>query len=259
MKLGGTMILHNAVRFDYCVKEALTSLCRACDEVVVLECESTDETPALLESMIADHPNLRVIKNEWAVRADKHRLSVLTNIATEALSKDVEWLFNLQADEVIADNVDKSIILDAIRVAVSRNSKAVQIRRINLWGDFDHHFSDNYPNKPVSNHVVRIVHRSCKSVGDAESFSGRAYLGAREKIIIVHYGFLRDPVMMIDKTKSMQGWFGFGIDKKMLEQEKTLGRFNPEAWHQKVNLAKRTVSHPEAMAEWISEREGYYV
>ena len=43
-ELGGTMILHNPFKYDYCVKEALYSLLQVCDQVVVVDAESDDGT-----------------------------------------------------------------------------------------------------------------------------------------------------------------------------------------------------------------------
>ena len=49
MKIGGTMIMHNPLRYDYCVRESLTRLLQVTDHVAVLNCESNDGTDEMLQ------------------------------------------------------------------------------------------------------------------------------------------------------------------------------------------------------------------
>lgn len=259
MKLGGTMILHNPLKYDYCVREALISLLRVCDEVVVLDCESTDGTHGSLAALKLTYPHLRIFPSAWALADNYERLSILTNNATNKLSSDVNWVLNLQADEVLDDDINQNYLFRLIANADSLGCDGFAMQRVNLWGGFEHHFPDDYPNKPVSNTVVRLVKRGCKSVRDAESFEcKKVYKGVEFELKMFHYGFLRKPDIMLKKILDMQEWFGFGQDKKAIEQLNTTGVFDPEAWHPKEKLEEIYFEHPRVMENWIQERWHYY-
>lgn len=46
-KLGGSIFIHNAIEFDYCLEASVSSLAALCDEVVLLDASSTDGTTDL--------------------------------------------------------------------------------------------------------------------------------------------------------------------------------------------------------------------
>lgn len=255
-KLGGTMILHNAIKYDYCLEAALESLCSACDHVVVLDCESTDTTPDVLKAMKQRYPHLMIYPHSWAVVSDNKRLSFLTNCARDRLPVDCDWHFNLQADEVLHEDSIRSI-RRSIKAAEDGMRDGLIVRRINFWGSFNKQFPDGYSAPPVSNFVCRIARRGRDSVGDAESMQSLRPLKCPD-IHLFHYGFVRDPKIMLDKIISMQTWFGFGVDKKAIHQKETTGKFNPADWHDPAKLQDFMGSHPAAAAKWIAERRGFW-
>ena len=54
MKVSGFSFIRNAIKYDYPVVEALTSILPLCDEVVVAVGKSDDETLALVKNI---HPS----------------------------------------------------------------------------------------------------------------------------------------------------------------------------------------------------------
>lgn len=256
-ELGGTLICHNALQYDYCIEASLESLAFLCDEVIVLDCESTDGTYDLVKKMQKTYHNIRVFKNKWEVAPNYERLAILTNIARDKL--DSGWHFNLQADEVVHEK-SIPIIRKAIDGKSSFGGKSFSARRLNFWGDDRHYFKPTHKNPPVSPEVIRLASPVCNAVRDAESLSAlNLSRNLVESIQIFHYGFIRDRVIMLDKIIDMQQWFGFGVDKRVVGQKELIGVFNPWEFVSKADLAVFNGDHPKFAKKWLDERRGQWV
>jgi len=254
--LGGSLFIRNAIQFDYCVIEALNSLCAVCDKVVVVDASSTDGTLDLLIEAQKSLPNLRVIKGaNWECANNLDRLRLLADTAKNYL--DTDWHFMLQGDEVIHESSFKSI-----RKAI-QNKKWTSyiVRRCNLFGDLNHYLKYDIPqeHKPCSDAVIRLATRNWNAYGDAESLQvDPKYMGHNEldHITIFHYGFVRRDANCIDKTISMQSWFwgpGSTPDQRVVEM--TGGRYEWEKLKSRDLLAAIPMSHPKFSAAWAAERQ----
>lgn len=256
--LGGSMFIHNAVQFDYCVAEALDSLCAICDQVVVVDAQSDDGTIDVLRTVKARQPKLKVIEGaNWNCSEKFDRLRILADIAKSNLKTD--WHFMLQADEVIHENS-----FPWIRRAIKHpTNRSYMIRRMNLWGDCNHYLRYDLPqeHKPVSDEVIRLATIENPAFGDAETLQCDPRFTAREvdKITIFHYGFVRRDANMIDKTLSMQSWFwgpGSQPDHRVVEMsKKEEKRFEWEVMKTKEMLAPIPMSHPMFSKAWAEERQ----
>lgn len=256
--LGGSMFIHNAIQFDYCVEEALNSLCAVCDEVVVVDATSTDGTTALLEKLQKNQPKLKVIVGaNWECHEKYDRLRILADIAKANLTTD--WHFMLQGDEVIHEK-SFPIIRRAIQ---SDKFTSYMVRRCNLWGDCNHclRYDIAQEHKPVSDEVVRLGLIEYPAFGDAEVLqSDPRYMGNLvEEVIIYHYGFVRRDANMIDKTISMQSWFwgpGSQPDHRVVEMSKKENpRFEWEMMKTREMLMPIPYSHPKFAQKWAEERQ----
>lgn len=256
--LGGSMFIHNAIQFDYCVAEALDSLCALCDEVVVVDAQSTDGTLDLLIETQKKQRNLRVIQGaKWECHEKFDRLRILADIARSNLKTD--WHFMLQADEVIHENS-----FPWIRRAIKHpTNTSYMVRRMNLWGDCNHYLRYDLPqeHKPVSDEIIRLATTNHPAYGDAETLQCDPRFMGREvdRIIIFHYGFVRRDANMIDKTLSMQSWFwgpNSQPDKRVIEMaKKDEKRFEWEVMKTKEMLAPIPLSHPKFAKAWVDERQ----
>jgi hypothetical protein len=255
--LGGSIFVHNAVKFDYCLREAIESLCYTCDHVVALDAGSQDGTFEIMQECQKKFSNLRVFNHgSWECAPDKHRLSILANQAKDLLPSECDWHFMLQADEVIHENAR-----DVIKRVTSseKNSKGFWCRRFNLWGDFDHYVGLQSKYRPCGDYPCRLAIRSSKAVGDAESLdlfssANREFV---DQIVIFHYGLVRNPVIICDKIIDMQSWFfGFGgqPDPRVVKNKAEYGMFQPFDTIPQSELCKIPVSHPVFMEEWLKER-----
>jgi hypothetical protein len=91
--------VRDAVRLDFPVVEAITSILPICDEFVIAVGKGADGTAELIESIDSD--KIRIIHTEWdprlfvrgAINAQQ------TNVALDECTGD--WAFYVQADEVV--------------------------------------------------------------------------------------------------------------------------------------------------------------
>ena len=254
--LGGSMFIHNAIQFDYCVAEALDSLCALCDKAIVLDANSTDGTLDLLMDVQKRNRNLQVVSGaNWECNQNYDRLRILANLAKSYL--DTEWHFMLQADEVIHEGC-----FSTIRDVINSNQwMACTMRRCNLFGDLNHYLGYNIPNeqKPCSDAVVRLATIEWEAYADAENLQSDPASTCQtklENITIYHYGYVRRDTNHIEKTLSMQSWFWGPTsvpDQRVVEMK--TGRYEWEKMRSRVFLEKIPMEHPKFSKAWAEERQ----
>ncbi len=103
MKVAGFTIIRNAIKFDYPVVEAITSILPICDEFIVAVGNSEDETLQLIKSI--NSPKIKIIETVWNdhLREGGQVLAMETNKAFDAISSDVDWCFYIQSDECVQE------------------------------------------------------------------------------------------------------------------------------------------------------------
>ena len=93
-------LIRNAIKYDYPIVEAITSILPLCDEFVVAVGNSDDATEALIKSIPSD--KIRIIHTIWddRLREGGRVLAVETDKAFDAIG-EADWCFYIQGDEVI--------------------------------------------------------------------------------------------------------------------------------------------------------------
>jgi glycosyltransferase involved in cell wall biosynthesis len=101
MKIAGFTFVRNAIKYDYPIIEAITSILPICDELVVAVGNSEDGTLELIQSI--DSPKIKIIETIWddSLREGGRVLAVETDKALAAISPDANWCFYIQGDEVV--------------------------------------------------------------------------------------------------------------------------------------------------------------
>src|SRR5256885_6371515 len=101
MKISGFTIIKNAVKNDYPVLEAITSILPVVDEMIVSIGESEDATEQLIRSIRSD--KIKIAHSFWdpSVRKGGEILAIETNKAFEEIAPDSDWAFYIQADEAV--------------------------------------------------------------------------------------------------------------------------------------------------------------
>lgn len=192
----GFSFIRNAIRYDYPVVEAITSILPICDYFVVAVGKSEDGTEEMMRDLAAKEPKIRLIETEWddTLRTGGRVLAVETQKAFDAIPAQYVWAFYIQADECVHE-----ADLPTIRQAMQQ------------WRDdtttegllFDYtHFYGSYDFIGVARRwyrrEVRIVRRNLDicSWRDAQGFrhSDRRKLSVRHiPAKIYHYGWVKHP------------------------------------------------------------------
>ncbi len=245
--LGGSLFVRNAIKFGYCVTEALDSLYALCDQVSVLECGSEDGTQDLIRSWAASKtdPAKRILAtydHVWEVGKNYDRLAILADVARAQLSTD--WHFMLQADEVLHESA-----IPVIRSLIERPVNGYFCRRLNLFRSPDVHVRLDSNKKPCGDVVCRLARTPFKVVGDAESIGVEH--GRDEKhidqMVIFHYGYVREGAKHIAKAIDMQSWF-FGPhstpDQRIVKMRDEDNKFHAEVYFSPEDVTPIPIPHP---------------
>lgn len=253
VSLGGSLFTHNVKQFDYCFEESIACLLDLCDQVVVLDAESTDGTLDDLRAIAAANSKIKLVEGALWDCAPKHeRLRVLANQAKSHLTTD--WHFMLQADEVIHESS-----FDVIRRLINdpnQKHSTFGVRRFNLFGDFNHYIGLHSAHKPCNDAPVRLGRIDIPAMGDAESLDMVASSWAHvTEILTFHYGLVRRSAALVDKSIDMQTWFhdADAVDWRIKEM-KASGVFDPFRLVPRSEIVPLDVPHPKYMAKWIAER-----
>ncbi len=248
LKLSGFTFLRNGVKFDYPFAESIRSLIPLVDELVVNVGVGEDSTLQRIEALAKEFPKIKVFQSVWdeQMRKDGLILSHQTNLAIEQCTGD--WGIYLQADEVLHEDD-----LGKIRAAIERaNSRPVidgiLFDYIHFYGDF---FVVN--NNPSSyRHEVRAIrlHRDVTSWKDAQGFRKITADGyeklqvLRSGARIFHYGWVRPPEVMREKTVAM--------DK--LYHADGEGTGDNYRYKRIYGLERFTGSHPRVMLDRVEQK-----
>ncbi len=256
--LGGSIFVRNAIKYDYCILEAIQSLMPVCDQVSILECGSDDGTKKLLQDFVKRHSGrrCRIILNcdaHFDCADDYSRLAILANLAKSYLSTD--WHFMLQADEILHENSYKSIydIINFSELHESYHCRRINFYRSPAWRvRYDIPTSD----KPCNDHPIRLARIHLDAIGDAESIENVHDTDALVNLLSIHhYGFIRKDVEQINKASDMLKWFfGEAREDERIEAMKNDGKWNWQNITDESKLTAFTGTHPKAIRAWLSER-----
>ena len=93
MKIAGFTIIRNAIKYDYPVVEAITSILILCDEFYVGVGKSDDDTRNLISSINSE--KIKIIDTVWDdnLRQGGAVLAIETNKVFDAIPNDFDWCF----------------------------------------------------------------------------------------------------------------------------------------------------------------------
>lgn len=200
VKVAGFTFIRNAVRYDYPVVEAITSILPLCDYFVVAIGRSDDDTLALVQS-IGD-ARIHILQTEWdeSLRAGGAVLAVETNKAFDAIPAEYDWCFYIQADECVHEND-----LPAIRAGMERHLHDARVEGLLFHY---RHFYGSYDYVGMSRRwyrrEVRIVrnNKNIRSWRDAQGFRWSDGRKLRVRLLdahIHHYGWVKHPAAQQQK------------------------------------------------------------
>ena len=251
MKVTGFTFIRNAVKFDYPVKEAITSILPICDDFVVAVGNSDDTTLDLIKSI--DPIKIRVIETVWddSLREGGAVLAKETDKALAAISLESDWAFYIQGDEVVHED-----FLPIIKAAMQTYKDVSKVdgllfNYLHFYGSYDFvgASSNWYKNE------IRIIKpgRDIYSYKDAQGF--RKGDNKKLKVIpinacVYHYGWVKEPKLMQTKTANFEKFYN--SDQWIKENMVGIEEFDYVAHIKEIKPFKG--SHPEVMKSRIAAK-----
>lgn len=247
MKIAGFTFIRNAVKNDYPIVEAITSILPICDEFVVALGNSDDETESLMLGI--NSPKIRIVNTVWdeSIREGGAVFAAETDKAFAAISPDADWAFYIQGDECVHEKY-----LPVIKRAMQHNldDKAVEgllFKYLHFYGSYDYYgHSRRWYRREIR--VLRN-NKAIHSYRDAQGFrlDGRKINVKLIDAYIYHYGWVKPPAGLKNKVRNFNQFYH---DDAWLEQHL------PETYQFDYANADRllhfTDTHPAVMQKRIN-------
>jgi hypothetical protein len=207
MKIAGFTFIRNAVKNDYAIVEAITSILPICDEFVVAVGKSDDDTLALIQGIPSD--KIKIVETVWddSKRDGGSTFALETDKALQAISKDMDWAFYIQGDECVHEDD-----LPIVKSAMESNLKDA-----NVEGLLFHyrHFYGSYQHVAISRRwyrrEIRVVkmHPGVHSYKDAQGFRKE---GKKMNVKLIpahinHYGWVKPPEGLNNKVRNFTQFY----------------------------------------------------
>jgi hypothetical protein len=249
MKITGITIVRNAVLNDFPVVEAISSILPVVDEMIVSIDKGDDNTDALIRSIQSD--KLKIVYSTWDMnlRAGGRVYALETDKVKSHVSPDTDWIFYIQADEVIHEKYHNVIRQTAERYKDDKRVEGLLFQYLHFYGTYDY-VGDS---RKWYRHEVRIIRNdpSISSYKDAQGFrKGEVKLNVVPVAAeVYHYGWVKSPEQMRQKQKNIARFY-FDDESLQTEPDKS-DHFD---FSQFDSLRKFTDTHPVVMQQRIAAK-----
>lgn len=248
MKVSGFSFIRNAVKYDYPVVESIKSILPLCDEFVIAVGKSEDNTRSLIKSVKS--PKIKIIDTVWdnSLRVGGEVLAKETDKAFAEISKDSDWAFYIQGDEVIHEKYLEEIENKMQKYKDDRIVEGLLFKYLHFYGSYDF-VGDS---RKWYRNEIRIIRniKSINSFRDAQGFRKNNKLLKVKQINaeIYHYGWVKHPEIQQAKQKNFHSLWH---DKQWID--KNIGDKNEFDYSKIDSLRKFDGEHPKVMKSRISE------
>lgn len=246
MKVTGFTFIRNALKFDYPIVEAITSILSLCDEFIVAIGNSDDGTRQLIEDI--GSPKIKIIDTIWddTLREGGQVLAVETNKAFDAVSDDTDWAFYIQGDEVIHERYLPEIRKSMELWKDNQEVEGLVFNYLHFYGSYDF-IGDS---RRWYRKEVRIIrnNKKIRSYRDAQGFrmDERKLKVKCVDACVNHYGWVKPP----EKQQLKQHHFNRYWDNLEWEKEKVIFK-EPFDYTQTDSVAWFKGTHPQVLQERI--------
>lgn len=234
--------------------EAISSILPLCDEFIVNVGDCADGTLQLIEGI--NSPKIKILHSKWddSLRAGGRLLAVETNKAFDAVSKDSNWAFYIQADETLHEKY-----IPAVRAAMEAHKYDLTVEGLlfnytHFYGSYDYvGNSRRWYRKEIR--VIRND-KSIRSYKDAQGFrKNNEKLHVKQvDASIYHYGWVKPPQAQQEKQKNFHKmWHDDALVKKMTGEATEFDYNTIDS----LELFKGT--HPTVMQKRIAEKNWNFV
>ncbi len=279
MKISGFTIVRNAVLYDYPVVEAITSILPVVDEMIVLVGNSDDNTEDLIRSIHSD--KIKIHRSVWDENLKKGGvvLATETDKAFQLISKESDWAFYIQADEVIHEKYHDVIRRTAELYKDDQRVEGLLFNYLHFYGTYDY-IADS---RKWYHKEVRIIRndKGIQAYRDAQGFRrGIKKLNVKPvDATVYHYGWVKNPKKMIEKLKKIQELWSDTVDDptnierrsgeifdfskfdslKHFESEHPVvmnKRIEEKNWQINLDISKKKFTTKEKLLYWYEKKTG---
>ncbi len=248
MKITGIIIVRNAVLNDFPVVEAISSILPMVDEMIVSVDKGDDDTDGLIRSVQSD--KLKIVYSTWDMSLRKGGVvyALETNKVMDQVSGNTDWIFYIQADEVIHEKYHAVIRSTAERYCHEQKVDGLLFRYLHFYATYEY-VGDS---RKWYRHEVRLIKndKTIRSYRDAQGFrrNDKKLNVVPVDAEVFHYGWVKSPEQMKRKLKNVQRFYH--ADDKQLEEYMNGPDFFD--YNEFDSLQKFTGSHPVVMQKRIA-------
>ena len=252
MKITGVLIIRHAVKNDYPVVEAIQSILPMVDEMIVSVDKGEDETEALIKTIIS--PKMRIVYSEWDMNLRKGGkvYAVETDKAIAHVSADTDWIFYLQADEVIHEKYHGTILAAAQKYCANNKVQGLLFKYLHFYASYNY-VGDS---RKWYNYEVRMIKNDKRitSYKDAQGFR----IGNKKLDVVLidaevyHYGWVKSPQQMKVKQNDTDYYYHGHADGEQIRPVNSTAVYDFDKHYD--SLKKFTASHPTVMQQRIDKK-----
>ena len=249
MKVSGFTFIRNAIKYDYPIVEAITSILPLCDEFIIAVGNSDDATLQLIKN-IPTH-KIKIIETVWddSLREGGRVLADETNKALQHISKDSDWAFYIQGDEVIHEKYLPEIQRTMLQWKDDKSVEGLVFDYKHFYGSYDYVANS----RKWYRREVRVIRNDAAiySFRDAQGFqkNNRPLKVKKVNACVYHYGWVKPPELQQAKQQSFH---------KMWHNDEWVNKNIPkvEAFdYSKIDsLVLFSETHPQVMQERINKK-----
>jgi hypothetical protein len=250
MKVTGFSFVRNAIKFDYPIIEAISSILPICDDFIIAVGNSNDNTLELIKSINSD--KIKVIETVWddSLLKEGKVLAVETDKAFQAVPSDSDWAFYIQGDEVVHEKYLGIIYSEMLRWKNDENVDGLLFNYKHFFGSYDYVGMSTrwYRNE------IRVIKNNKKiySYRDAQGFRKNDNEKLNVKPIdayIYHYGWVKHPKTMQTKCDNYQHlYFGNTAEEQVIPKKEEFDYSEIDA------LSPFNEEHPKVMGTRILQK-----
>lgn len=220
MKVTGFTIIRNAIKYDYPVVEAISSILSLCDEFIVAVGNSEDETLQLIKNI--NSPKIKIIETIWddSLREGGQVLAIETNKAFDAITADTDWCFYIQSDECVHEKHLASIKEAMLKYKDDKQVEGLLLNYVHFYGSYNYVGNS----RRWYRKEIRIIKndKNIRSYKDAQGFRKTDNSKLNVKSInaeIYHYGWVKPPKAQQAKQENFHKmWHDDAWMKKNISQ-----------------------------------------
>ncbi|RKR85667.1 hypothetical protein BDD43_5938 [Mucilaginibacter gracilis] len=207
MKVAGFTFIRNAVKNDYPVVEAITSILPVCDEFIVALGNCDDGTRQLIEGI--NSPKIKILHTVWdeSKRSGGTVFAEETDKAFNAISPDMDWAFYIQGDECVHEKYHALIRKEMEDNLNDTKIEGLLFKYLHFYGSYDFYSHS----RRWYRREIRIIrnNKAIHSYRDAQGFrlDNRKIQVKLIDAYIYHYGWVKPPNGIVKKIHNFNQFY----------------------------------------------------